>query len=259
MVLQKRAFRLTDSDAIEIPLGVYNSNRFSNQVLVREIAFGPDCDPTVRGVSLWFDIADKDVTVCTPQQAKRYRWKKGIKNHESPSTSLSKPKSFAFESRDSFLMMRPLVKDAYDLSTEILAHNLGMLRSERIANLRDRSAALSALQVTSDLLKARFDNLKRHWQTWAWPINHGRSKVDEKTPVPPVDGKYKPTSQVADEDGVGKIRPVERIWESFVASADHGGEDTPHDANQTSRRLPIFQRLANGSSTSANGRWVSKA
>jgi hypothetical protein len=257
MVLQKRAFRLTDSKAIEILLGVYNSNRFSNQVLVREIAFGPDCDPTVRGVSLWFDIADKDVTVCTPQQAKRYRWKKGIKNHDSPSPLLSKPKSSAFESRDCFVMVRPLVKDAYDLSTEILAHYLGMLRSERIANLRDRSAALSALQATNELLKARFENMKRHWQTWAWPINDGRSKVDEKTPVPPVDGMYKPTSQVADEGRVGKVRPVERIWESFVVSDNYSDANTTPGANQTSRRLSIFQRLANGSSISANGRWVS--
>jgi hypothetical protein len=154
-------------------------------------------------------------------------------------------------------MMRPLAKDAYDLSTEILAHYFGMLRSERIANLRERSAALSVLQIASELLKERFDNLKRHWQTWAWPINDGRSKVDDKTPVPPVDGKYKPTSPVADEGDVSKVGPVERIWESFVVSGDHGGADMPPHANQTSRRLPIFQQLANGSSTSANGRCVS--
>jgi hypothetical protein len=257
MVLQKRAFRLTDSKAIEIPLGVYNSNRFSNQVLVREIAFGPDCDPTVRGVSLWFDIADKDVTVCTPQQAKRYRWKKGIKNRDSPSPTPSKPNSSAFESRDCFVMMRPLDKDAYDLSNEILAHYLGMLRSERIANLRDRSAALSVLQDESELLKESFEKLKRHWQTWAWPVNEGRSKIDEKTPVPPVDGKYKPSPVATHEGGVGKVSPVERIWESFVSGDDTGRGDVPVGASQTSRRLPIFQQLASGSSTLSNGRCVS--
>ena len=170
------------------------ATEFNNQVLVREIAFGPDCDPTVRGVSLWFDIADKDVTVCTPQQAKRYRWKKGVKsNRENASSpSPSKPKTSAFDSKDCFVMIRASEKEAYDLSTEILAHHLGMLRAERIANLRSRSAALGALQIESESLKTTFDNLKHHWQMWAWPINQGRSQVDEQTPVPPVDGEYGP-------------------------------------------------------------------
>lgn len=259
MVLQKRAFRLTDSKAIEIPLGVYNSNRHSNQVLVREIAFGPDSDSTVRGVSLWFDIADKDVTVCTPQQAKRYRWKKGIKNRDSPLPTQLKSKLSAFESRDCFLMIRPLDKDAYDLSTEILAHYLGMLQSERIANLRDRSAALSALQNESERLEESFDNLKRYWETWTWPINEGRSKVDEKTPVPPVDGKYKPSPLMTDEGAVGKIGPVERIWESFVSGNDTSRGDASVGTSQTFRRLPIFEQLASGLSTLPNGRYVSAA
>ncbi|KAI2506585.1 zinc finger protein [Fragilaria crotonensis] len=79
MVLQKRVFRLTNDEAVEIPFNMYNV-RSTKDVLVREIAFGPDWDSTVRGVGLWFEISESDVTVCTPQQAKRFRWKRGVNN-----------------------------------------------------------------------------------------------------------------------------------------------------------------------------------
>lgn len=251
MVLQKRAFRLTEKGVVEIPLNVYKSKRFSNQVVVREIAFGPDSDPTVRGVSLWFDIDDKDVTVCTPQQAKRYRWKKGFKNNNgnsimSPrSPSPFKPKSSAFDIKDCFVMVRALDKDAYTLSTKILSHHLGVLRSERIANLSDRWEARSALQAESDELKESFESLKKHWQAWTWPINEGRTKVDEQTPVPPIDGKYTVAAASADKDGDGGIPVVQHIWESFVC--DNVGETPPRD------RLPVLAQLAKGSSVSTGG------
>lgn len=251
MVLQKRAFRLTENGAIEIPLNVYNSKRFSNQVVVREIAFGPDCDPTVRGVSLWFDIDDKDVTVCTPQQAKRYRWKKGFKNNNSsPRSSPFKPKSSAFDSRDCFVMVRAMDKDAYDLSTKILSHHLGVLRSERIANLSDRWEARSALQSEGGNLKETFDHLKAHWEAWTWPINEGRAKVDEQTPVPPIDGKYNPVAATADDDGNEGIPAVQHIWESFVCD-DVAGEATSASPKHT--RLPVLQQLATGSPVSSGG------
>lgn len=265
MVLQKRAFRLTETKgAIEIPLSVYKSKRYkNNQVLVREIAFGPDSDPTVRGVSLWFDIDDKDVTVCTPQQAKRYRWKKGFKptilssngtaiapRALSPTMPFVKRKSTAFDSKDCFIMVRPLDKDAYDLGTKILAHHLGVLRSERIANLSDRWEARSALQAESAALKESFDNLKQYWQSWTWPINQGRAKkITEHTPVPPIDGEYNPvgttkTSRKKGKEGSG-VPAVQRIWQSFVCD-DVGG--TP-----SHRRLAVLEQLAEGCSVSNGG------
>lgn len=237
MVLQKRAFRLTEKGAVEIPLSVYKSKRFNNQVVVREIAFGPDCDPTVRGVSLWFDIDDKDVTVCTPQQAKRYRWKKGLKNNNSPRSSPFKPKASTFDNKECFVMVRAIDKDAYDLSTKILAHHLGVLRSERIANLSDRWEARSALQAESAVLKEAFENLKKHWQSWAWPMNEGRGKVDEHTPVPPIDGKYNPKRSMDDGGNVGAV------WNSFVCD----------DIVATQHcRLPVLEALATGSSVSSS-------
>jgi len=249
MVLQKRAFRLTENGAVEVPLNAYNNKRHNNQVVVvREIAFGPDCDPAVRGVSLWFDIDDKDVTVCTPQQAKRYRWKKGFKtsgNNSSPRSSPFKPKSSAFDNKDCFVMVRALDKDAYDLSTKILSHHLGVLRSERIANLSDRWEARSALQAESATLKETFENLKKYWQTWTWPTNEGRGKVDEQTPVPPIDGMYKPVAQVDDDGGVGGTPVVQRIWESFVC------DDIAPPPKYC--RLPVLEKLATGASVSGGG------
>ena len=252
MVLQKRAFRLTENGAIEIPLNAYNSKRFNNQVVVREIAFGPDSDPTVRGVSLWFDIDDNDVTVCTPQQAKRYRWKKGFKNNNreqySPRSSPFMPKSSTFDSKDYFVMVRPLDKDAYDLTTNIMSHHLGVLRAERIATLRDRWEARLALQCECDKLKGSFENMKRHWQSWAWPINEGRAKVDEHTPVPPVDGKYNPANTATDDEGNVGSPMVKRIWESFVW--EDSGAYGLSNAAQEHCRLPILEKFATGASMS---------
>ncbi len=239
MVLQKRAFRLTERGAIEIPLNVYHSKRFSNQVVVREIAFGPDCDSSVRGVSLWFDIDDRDVTVCTPQQAKRYRWKKGATT--SPRSSPFAPyklKPSKFDSKDCFVMVRPTDKDAYDLSTNILAHHLGVLRAKHLSNLKDRFEALKKKEEEVVNLKHVFENLQSCWKKWAWPITNGRATVDETTPVPPVDGLYNPTSE--DEENRPK---VQRIWDSFVTS--------PFQKKHA--RLSVFEQLEKGESVLSTG------
>lgn len=258
MLLQKRAFRLTEKGAVEIPLN--KCKRFNNTVVVREIAFGPDSDPTVRGVSLWFDIDDKDVTVCTPQQAKRYRWKKGFKHtYSSPTINGPTPrapsprapspvqrKSSAFDNKDCFVMIRPLEKDAYNLTTKILTHHLGVLRSERIANLSDRWEARAVLQEENAKLEETFENLKKHWKTWTWPINEGRTiKIDEHTPVPPIDSLYKPVATADDKGENGGTPVVQRIWNSFVCE-DVGG-------SPSYGRLAVFEQLARGTSVSTVG------
>lgn len=252
MVLQKRAFRLTEKRAIEIPLNVYHTKRYSNQVVVREIAFGPDCDSSVRGVSLFFDVSDKDVTVCTPQQAKRYRWKKGVKNTAvSPRSSPSprspspfKPKTSTFDGKECFVMIRPIEKEAFDLSTKILQHHLGVLKSDKIVNLCDRYEARTALSLQCAALKETFDGLKASWKTWAWPTSEGRGKVDESTPVPPVDGLYKPTETLfADEKD--EAPKVQRIWDSFV------GED--RSSKDGGRRLAVFEQLSKGKQVKSGG------
>ena len=76
MILQKKAFKLhkETGEAELIPISKYNAKN-TKHVIVREIAFGPDADPTVRGVALWFNMPDNKIVDCDPDVAKRYRWK----------------------------------------------------------------------------------------------------------------------------------------------------------------------------------------
>jgi hypothetical protein len=213
MILQKRAFRLTNEEAVEIPFSMYNSHS-AKDILVREIAFGPDCDATVRGVGLWYGIAESDVTVCTPQQAKRFRWKRGISNKKQ-GTDVANNTSVAskFECRESFNMVRPSEADAYDMSTRMLVHRLAVLQAERIPNLCERSIAIDGLEKKLACVEECFNGLAQSWKRWTWPVNEGRDKVDNNSTVPSVDAKYKPTGASADVHRAA----VFKIWESFAS------------------------------------------
>lgn len=274
MVLQKRAFRLTRDEAVEIPISMFNS-RSTNNVLVREIAFGPDCDSSVRGVGLWFGINESDVTLCTPQQAKRYRWKrspnKKPKKNDGPRATLSK-----FEMTESFSVIRPSERDAYGLSTAILDHRLAVLKADRIPDVYERAIRLDSLEQKRAFLVETFDGLVKSWKIWAWHKKAGRATIDEATPVPSVDGEYK----MAGEDGES---PIGSLWESFVSlgfvspskmvSCQRSLKDTPsnqwllttsflltlqeaddfaiptkEDLESENRRLSAFKHLAQGSS-----------
>lgn len=279
MVLQKRAFRVTGNDhtgsltssrltsstatatssVVEISLNVYNP-RLASHILVHEIAFGPDSDPSVRGVALWFNIAESEVTVCTHQQAKRFRWKKSgnasaTKRSFSPSSSTSystlfeidssstvKPSVFDLGSIDSFPMIRPHDDAAFRLATDMMKHRLAFLKRERMSSMKDRFEALQKFQRQEVWLKERFENQRRMWFQWAWPVNAGRGVVDFNTPVPPVEGPYllddcnemtEGQSDVSNryefcgkekEDPVnfGHLRigaNVHHIWDSFVETS----------------------------------------
>ena len=214
MILQKRVFRLTNDEAVEIPFSMYNAHS-AKDILVREIAFGPDCDSTVRGVGLWYGIAESDVTVCTPQQAKRFRWKRGLSNKKQGRNDAIMINSVAskFDYRDSFVMIRPSESDAYDLSTRMLVHRLAVLKAERIPNLCDRTIALEGLGKNRVCIEECFDGLARNWERWTWPVNEGRSMVDNNSTVPSVDANYKPTGASADIHRTA----VFKIWESFAS------------------------------------------
>ena len=256
MVLQKRAFRLTEEDAIEIPVNMF---RPSLDILVREIAFGPDCDSSVPGVGLWFTIDESDVTVCTPQQAKRYRWKRGTfkkynETEEEEKHSTHSSRSYELDKQCSFTMVRPSEEDAYSLSTAILDHRLAVIKAERIPNICEKAIELDRLEQQRLTLKDHFNGMVRGWTNWSWPVNKGREKVDDTTAVPPVDGCYEVT----------KIQStaVTRIWESFVTFLidslhyQHQGylrnQDFKFPTNQgldrEVSRLSVFKNLAEGSS-----------
>ena len=254
MVLQKRAFLLDNADdPTPIPLASYNPKNAAH-VLVREIAFGPDSDPSVRGVSLWFNIPEYEVSVCTPQQAKRYRWKKGPKHEEIKTDS----KSTAFEIRECFFMIRPNDRVAYELTTKILQHRLATVKAERLVTLSARFKNLKMLQQEKDDLAQEFRMQRRHWLSWAWPMNTGRQAVDNDTPVPSVDGLYVPIidnkSLSADSiESATEGSAVLRIWDSFIStkfSDDDQSEvercSPPVPSSFKQRRLTVFERLERG-------------
>jgi hypothetical protein len=268
MVLQKRAFRVVSnvhggnhnrhlrensanatatSSVVEIPLSAYHPN-LSSHILAHEIAFGPDSDPTVRGVALWFNIDEDDVKICTPQQAKRFRWKGGEKprvNNTNNSTDTFKTKQSIFDSGvlESFPMIRPHDCAAFKLTTAMLQHRLACLKRDRMSNMKERFEHLQKLELQKTFLKTRFENQRRDWIDWTWPINKDRLHVDHDTPTPPADVLYemaessKANGLKVKEDGDGFYLPstifeehqelddsaiqscgkhVRRIWKSFV-------------------------------------------
>lgn len=266
MVLQKRAFRVTSNDhtstnsalrhtasstatstssVVEISLHAYNP-RLTSHVLVHEIAFGPDSDPSVRGVSLWFNIAESDVTVCTPQQAKRFRWKKtnattatkrstsgDIDDATNGSNGQNKPSVFDSGTIDSFPMIRPHDDAAFRLATDMMKHRLAFLKRERMSSMKDRFEALQKLQRQEEWLQERFENQRRMWIQWAWPANIGRAQVDYNTPVPPVEGPY--VLKDPSESGKGRLHTSSRCEsisekEDPAADLDEGkmGDNVRH-------------------------------
>lgn len=190
MVLQKRAFSLeTLGQVMPIPIENYRPNN-TQHVLVRELAFGPDSDSTVRGVALWFNIPENEVSECTPQQAKRFRWRKKPTLDEQ---QMMAKRPSIFDSRECFTMVRPCDRDAFAFAHEILQHRHDTIRAERLSTLMsERFEALKELRKQKEVLQKTFQNHKRHWMHWAWPISIGRQCIDNDTPVPPVDGHYKP-------------------------------------------------------------------
>jgi hypothetical protein len=216
--------------------------------LAHEIAFGPDSDPTVRGVALWFNIDEEDVKVCTPQQAKRFRWKGGEKprvTNTNNSNNATKTKQSMFDSGilELFPMIRPHDSAAFKLATAMLQHRLACLKRDRMSNMKERFEHLQKLEYQKSLLKTRFENQRRDWIDWTWPVNKDRLHVDHDTPTPPADVLYemaefsKAKCLNLKEDGDGFYLPstifeenqetndseiqscgkhVRRIWESFV-------------------------------------------
>ena len=283
MILQTRAFRIYGSadEVVEIdpsnsddsanyysPLSSDTSNRPYRDILVREIAFGPDSDPSAsREVSLWFDLPESEITQCTPQQAKRYRWRKRPRtktdsaqsnHHESSpagtqrssrfsSTGNAKQAARGFEGRASFVMVRPIDPDAYELATGILRHRLAFLQARRNRNTKDRTIRLEAvLGEKYTILAAHYDALTMHWKKWAWPVTASRGVVTDDTPVPKVDGLYEPTSAgnpVANEEDTDTVDHTDRmsvtIWNSFVSTMEKGN----FVVNDAKHRLPVFETL----------------
>ena len=250
MVLQKRAFRVRPNDrtahnrlpcssatsvssAIEIPLSSFHP-RNQNDILVHELAFGPDSDATVRGVALWFNIRESDITECTPQQAKRFRWKKqGLKakkNSSSATTTTKKPSVFDTGTIDSTPMIRPHDAPANELVTQMMRHRVRVLQCDLMCHLRQRFELLQELDRGKVDLKDRFCAQRRDWMAWAWPADFGRESVDASTPVPVVEGPYR----LSDSSKSHACR----LWNGFVENVQLWGQHTVVD-DETSAGVSV--------------------
>lgn len=228
MVLSKRAFHIPVDETQpikEISHRHYSKDPRKNHVMVWELAFGPDSDSAARPVALWFNIDQDKVAECKLTEAKRYRWKRGLKN------SKEKRARSPFDHLDQFQMVRPHDKDAFDLTTDMLQNRLRMLQAEKTADLKERQEELARARQEKEQLHQRFEALLKHWVAWGFPINKGRAKVDKKTPEPPVDGMYElPLDSLAraDSEADMTIRELSddeenmtgskahRVWQSFV-------------------------------------------
>jgi len=289
MVLEKRAFQLDKSGQVQsIPIGHFNPKN-KQHAMVREIAFGPDNDNSVRGVALWFNIPDLEVTACTPYQARRFRWKKKpksdspVESRHPPRTSVSRtttttPRSNVsiLDTRDCFVMVRPSDPDAFELATRMLHHRHATLLTERfVTTLSERAIALEELAKEEETLKEMYRTQKLSWIRWAWPMHEGRRGViDRNTPIPPVDGIYQPRlspeglegngtnptkTEEPDDDDPQSVLGVSnlRIWDSFLYTCFH--EDPQHHVppkgrNIHHRRLEPFLKLEQGKDINSDRR-----
>ncbi|KAL3936365.1 MAG: hypothetical protein SGARI_002585 [Bacillariaceae sp.] len=269
MVLQQKAFALESDSGNAVPMTL-NKYKASNpkHVMVYELAFGPDADPSVRGVALWFNIPKKDISECNSHQAKRFRWKKTSKFDDANDR---KKKVSPFELRECFNMIRPHDQKAFKLCTEILEHRFATAKAERLTTMGDRFQLLKQLKGQRSLLQDKFECQKRDWIAWTYPINHGRQRFDEDSAVPPVDVEYKPMIDVtpADESSQNAVAgsAVQGVWGSFVATLLQGDLEKDSETDRTEgqpdvvglrksfgygERLSVFVRLGDGEKISVD-------
>jgi hypothetical protein len=235
----------------------------ADQVLVHELAFGPDADPTVRGVALWFNIPENQISEVAAQQAKRFRWRKPSKLDDT------KPdKASVFDTRECFTMIRSCDRDAFNLATKILEHRLAIVKAERLTSMDERFKSLKLLKHESDMLEDIFRRQKRSWVSWGYPITHGRQRNDANTPIPPVDDEYHPIidatmlhhnrAENKQQELAVLGSAVEGIWRSFTSTivSKDASDLVMCDQKEINRargesgrflgRLSIFVRLSQG-------------
>lgn len=212
MILQQKGFCIMgDGKPVEIPLATCDPAMNESHIYVLELAFGPDSESSARGVSLWFNINESDVTTFTQAQAKRFRWKRSLKKEDKT----NKPTSI-FDTMDGFEMHRPTDSTAYELATDIMKHRVDVLTKERLVDMRERFEALEKLKEEKKVLQDRFEKIRRAWVKWAWPVNDGRDKVDKNTPVPKIDEKYEFKKDLPGEGAEAMGAATETIWGVFV-------------------------------------------
>eukprot|EP00554_Chaetoceros_debilis_P014899 CAMPEP_0194126274 /NCGR_PEP_ID=MMETSP0150-20130528/59904_1 /TAXON_ID=122233 /ORGANISM="Chaetoceros debilis, Strain MM31A-1" /LENGTH=1236 /DNA_ID=CAMNT_0038820127 /DNA_START=46 /DNA_END=3756 /DNA_ORIENTATION=- len=193
MVLQSKSFQLQSGlDASSRPSTVLKEVTDQNEggihFKVYEIAFGPIGDPTVRTLSIYFDIPTSDLCKCTPQQAK----------HHKRSRHRLKSSKRSLQSADDYLTVvppfddhQPLDEATFDLITNILALRLKMVRLFSGGyDFGVVHAAKEHLEISANTLKQSYFSLLRFWVTWSWPEQVLQRPINSDTDVPPVETHY---------------------------------------------------------------------
>jgi len=221
MILQERIFYLvprkkTENSSLSFTLledRDYKNlseavKKSSKMIIVHEIAFGPVGDPSVRPLSIWFDIPRDRLVACTSQQAKRHkrsrhRLKKSSRREVASSLEAISIGWFESESEEILKMIdsteihpfcdyQPIDIPTFNLVTDILSHRLLVLKTRcGLWNYDEVQSTKTSLCVDEQELIDRFVSLRRHWVTWSWPVQFLEDEIDEMAEVPSIDSEYK--------------------------------------------------------------------
>jgi len=262
MVLQTRAFRVEEGKpAIEAPPGFAGAptrdgrGDESKIVVVREVAFGNDADPSVRGVALWFGVPSSEVisrvgTLRTNEERRNART-----SHEAKTAAVI-DKYLRTTANKPFYLVRPRDEDAFNLTTSILVHRLQTLQAVEMKTCKVQRDKCMSLNTGEGRIRSSFESLCRHWASGAWDATTGRpAKVEEETPRPRVDERYyqtkpKPTCASitgrpidSQKSGEGhKTKMTSHVWDSFVqevSTRQHSFSQKVHSFTQGYRDSTI--------------------
>ena len=245
MILQSRAFRIDESNAItsfselinlvEVNLPTIHANLLEQEdpisvdtgyekglVVAHEVAFGPVSDPNSKQLSICFNIPLSELSKCTPQQAKRHKRSRN-RSHKKASKERALSPAFPLHSADD---SNTDIDDSYrdydsnfvppfyenqpndEEAFQLVSHILSL----RVMQLFRENMQVNDFEMLESLhemeatVKMRFESQLRFWMTWAWPVTLGRDKVDENTQIPPVSGIYRFTSHFSDHSLHNKSR-----------------------------------------------------
>lgn len=203
MVLQAKTFqsRVTRSSTVileeveeESPT---TAMKEGYSILVHEIAFGPVGDPTVRPVSIWFDIKEGELVECTSQQAKhhkrsRHRLKKKTKSASGSTSSSSRTiHDDQVRNTEPFDHYQPRDKDAFNLVTDTLRLRLKSIKAfGSNFDAISRRRTIQYLEDDMEAVKFSYFRQLKYWVTWSWPEQVLQDAIRYDTDVPPVDGEY---------------------------------------------------------------------
>ena len=258
MLIQSCAFQVVAGGNVphKISLSEFDPQR-QDHVIVREIAFGPPLSPSDRHLALYFDIHDDEIYKCTLQEQSRHKRvsrKLRTKKKNSTRSSSAATRSYAEALRskynfqdgikrglprsfkDAYLDINnipfrvciPKDEDSYELVTKVIRNSWEMENHPApVSPFFIGKTSMTRILEENAQLRQMLNSIVRHSMMFELPVNHGRSNVDENTPVPKANQMFIAPPSVPDHDGSHqnlKDPPQVnwhesfkvQVWESFV-------------------------------------------